>query len=405
MHGWKGFQIKSTVRGPSLAVGLLVVLAGTAGCQDHRISLQEFIALDQQMREEAASQPTSQPGSRPADLTPEAREAADRAAWAYKLGPGDVLNVILTPTEEASGQRSTVRVNREGQIELPLAGLIKVGGLELEDAETAIRNAYVPKVYVELAVHVEMAAPEITRVLVTGAVREGGLIPLRRTERSPLFAIVAAGGVSELSSGRVTLKRLHRPHEEVTLNLLDPLELQAALSLDPLENGDIVNVEAATPNYIFVGGLVMAPRPQPYPAGAKVTMLQALAAAGGLRTDVTPPEGTLIRRMPDGRDVHVKLDWDRITKGKDPNITLAAGDVLWVPHTLSTRAEDWVNRNVFLRVGYTATGSYNGTAVDYWNSNAESQSYNYNNSNNYDPFSSLIQNSILQSLQNRPVAP
>jgi hypothetical protein len=170
----------------------------------------------------------------------------------------------------------------------------------------------------------------------------------------------------------------------------------------------MVNVEAATPNVVFVGGLVMAPRPQPYPQGVKITVLQALAASGGLRTDVTPLEGTLIRRMPDGRDVQVKLDWDRITTGKDPNITLAAGDVLWVPHTLSTRAEDWINRNVFFRVGYTATGSYNATALDYWNSNAANASPNYNNNNgssNYDPFSSLIQNSLLQSLQNRiPVA-
>lgn len=401
MQGWKGFQVTGTVRYACLTAGFLALLAGASGCQEHRISLQEFLSLDQQIREATASQPTSQPSSQPAEMTAEARELVDRTLWAYRLGPGDVINVILTPTEESNGLRATVRVTREGQVELPLAGLVKVGGLELEDVETAIRKAYVPKVYVEIAVHVEVLTSEVTRVLVTGAVREGGLISLRRTERNPLFAIVAAGGVSEASSGRIHLKRLNRPVEEVTLNLLDPVELKAALALDPLENGDIVNVEAATPNYIFVGGLVMAPRPQPYPPGAKVTMLQALAAAGGLRTDLTPKEGTLIRRMPDGRDVQVKLDWDRITTGKDPNITLLAGDVLWVPHTLTTRAEDWVNRNVFLRVGYTATGSYTGSALDYWNSNAADSAFNYNNANNYDPFSSLIQNSLLQSIQSR----
>lgn len=382
-----------------LAVALVVL--GT-GCEDHRISLEEFVTLEQRMCE----QPASQPSSQPAGLTQETNDLIDRALAPYRVGAGDVLTVTLTTAEAIGTQRAMmVRVDGDGQIELPLAGLMNVAGLELDDLEKAVRAAYVPKVYLEVAVHVELMTAETTRVLVHGAVQQPGLVPLRRTERSLLFAIVAAGGVSEAASGNVMLRRLRRPGEEVTLNLLDPAQLKAALLLDPLESGDMVTVEAATPNCIYVGGLVMAPRPQPFPPGAKVTMLQALAAAGGLRTDVTPKEGTLIRRMPDGRDVQVKLDWDRITTGKDPNITLLAGDVVWVPHTLTTRAEDWVNRNVFLRVGYTATGSYSGSAVDYWNSNAAQSSYNSSDSQSYDPFSSLIQQSLLQSIQNRIPTP
>ena len=114
--------------------------------------------------------------------------------------------------------------------------------------------------------------------------------------------------------------------------------MQAALSLDPLENGDIVTVHAATPNTVFVGGLVNVPRPQMYPQGVEMTVLQAIAGAAGLRTDVTPREATLIRRMPDGTDAHVRLNLDRITRGQDPNLVLAAGDILWVPDTLETIA-------------------------------------------------------------------
>jgi polysaccharide export outer membrane protein len=269
-----------------------------------------------------------------------------------------------------------VRVSRQGEIELPYVGKIKVGGMVLEDVEKAIQTAYVPKVYKDLIAHVEVVLPETTNVLVVGAVTRPGLVQLRRTQRSLLHAIVGAEGASSVASGLVTLRRLRRPAEEVTLNLRDPEELRASLTLDPLEQGDIVTVQAAMPNTIFVGGLVMTAHPQPYPPGIAPTVLQAIAASGGLRTDVTPREATLIRRMPDGRDVHVKLNLDRITTGQDRNIELAAGDILWVPDTVETRVQDWINRNIFLRAGVSATWniSYNTTGLNWLNNNAKAES-------------------------------
>ena len=392
-------SVQLSWRGAGLGVLVVVLIGGGLGCQDHRISLDEFLVIEQKVHEQATSQPSSQPAA----LTAEAKEVIDRSMARYKTGPGDVLNVTLTTSELSGGRAPTVvRVTREGLVELPLVGMVKVGEMELEDAEAAIRKAYVPKVYVELVVHVEVLSPEATRVLVHGAVQTPGLVSLRRTERSLLFAIVAGGGVTESASGNVTLRRLRKPGDEMTLNLLDPGQLQAAMALDPLENGDMVSVEASTPNTIFVGGLVLAPRPQPYPFGVKVTVLQALAASGGLRTDVTPREGTLIRKMPDGREVQVKLNLDRITTGKDPNITLLAGDVFWVPDTLETRVQDWINKNIFLRAGFVATGNYSINGLDYMNSNARNASVGSSSkslTDQYNPFGSLLQNAALQSIQ------
>ena len=209
-----------------------------------------------------------------------------------------------------------------------------------------------------------------------------------------------------MASGDVTLKRLRAPGEDVTLNLTTTKELKAALALNPLQDGDIVKVHAAEPNTIYAGGLVNTPRPLIFAPGVKVTILQALAAAGGLRTDVFPKEGTLIRRLPDGQDVQVKLDLDRLAKGKDPNITMAAGDILWVPHTWETRVQDWINKNIFFRAGITATAgaNYNALGVEYLNSNAEraanNANFNTNLQDQFDPLGFLNQNAALQSLQN-----
>jgi protein involved in polysaccharide export with SLBB domain len=253
---------------------------------------------------------------------------------------------------------------------------------------------------------VDVAKPETTNVLVTGAVTSPGLVPLRRTERNLLFAIVGAGGVSDMASGQVSLKKIRCPNEILTLDLSKADDLKKAIALPPLENGDIINVKPSTPNTIFVGGLVNMPHAQAYPPGVEVTVLQALAASGGLRTDLTPREATIIRRMPDGHDVQVKLNLDRVTTGKDPNLTLAAGDILWVPYTAETRVQEWINQNIYIRGGasfsYSQTGDHNYLHGQNWNNNGGTN-LNNNLQNQYDPFGFLNQNSALNNLVNRPV--
>jgi protein involved in polysaccharide export with SLBB domain len=252
------------------------------------------------------------------------------------------------------------RVDRGGNIDLPTVGPVKVGGLELEDAEAAVKAAYVPNVFKDATVYVKLTEPQATRVVVTGAVTAPSVVQLPRTERNVLFAINGAGGLSDTSSGQVTLRRIRQPAEEVVIDIKNPDGLAAALAIEPLEDGDLLRVHAAMPNIIFVGGLVNAPQPQHYPAGVNVTVLQSLVGAGGLRMDLFPREATLIRRMPDGSDAHVRLDLLRIQSGQDPNIELAAGDVLWVPHTIETRIEEFLNRNVFLRGGAVVTYDVQG---------------------------------------------
>lgn len=339
--------------------GILVALL-SAGCSDSRISIYEFIELQEQF----ATPPTTQPASNTSSVWARHAFVPDR------VGPADVLGVALTGLNEPTETTLTkVRVNRNGEIALPMVGSVKIGDLELEDVERAITERYVPSIIKTLAVNVEVAQYHMTEVLVVGAVAMPGLIPLRRAHRDLLHAVAGSGGISYEASGHVTLRRVRRPAETVRLSLLDPLELEAAFALDPLESGDIVLVEAALPNRIFVGGLVNAPGPQVYLPGTSINLLQALAAAGGVITTVAPREGTLIRRMPDGQDAQVKLDLKRLQKGEDPNIMLAAGDILWIPETFGTKTLDFIDRNLFFRAGVslTAGANYNATGIEWLN--------------------------------------
>lgn len=328
--------------------------------------------------------------------TPTAPSAEiDRQLGPYKVGPGDVLNVTLTGTQPTVIPAIHVRVDKDGNIDMPIVGAIAVGGLELEQVEDRIRQAYVPKVYNETVAFVELSTTETTSVLVVGAVTTPGLVQLRRTERDMLRAIVAAGGVSSDASGVATLRRIRKPDESVSFDLKDAAQLRGALALAPLENGDVLTVHAAQPNTIYVGGLVNRALPQIYPQGAKVTALQALAGASGLRTDVAPRDATLVRRLPDGTDAHVRLDLNRIARGEDPNPILAAGDILWVPETWETRTQDFINRNIFLRAGVSV--NYNVTAIEFLN-RREMQGARFGGSStlqdSFDPLGFLQPNTI-----------
>ncbi|MGB2819595.1 MAG: polysaccharide biosynthesis/export family protein [Phycisphaerae bacterium] len=328
-----------------------LVLLGMMGCE-HRISLDEFLKMEAELGRAPTTQPSAKRAVKKIDI--------DKYLGPFQIGPSDVLGVtVIGSGGEAEIGTVRARVHRDGKIELPLVGGIKVADMELEDAEQAIKKKYEADVYQKATVHVDVLTPHTFDVLVTGAVAAPGLVPVRRNERNLLFAIVGAGGASDMASGRVTLRRLRDPEKKVTLDLRDPEAVTTALALPPLEDGDMVGVEAAKPNTVFVGGLVNVPSPQSYPPGVRVTVLQAIAGAAGLRTDVLPREGTLIRRMPNGRDVHVKLDLNRLANGKDPNILLAAGDILWVPHTLETYAQEWISRNIYLRGGVNAGLRYN----------------------------------------------
>lgn len=380
-----------------LAVALSVWLGG---CADHRVDIQEFLAI-----QETTSTPA--PTTQPAPDTEAVRTWINEQLGPYRVGPMDVLLVSLVGLEAPTPfLLAPVRVGEDGAIVLPNVGRIHVAGRNLSEVELAVRAAYVPAVLKDIGVHVELERAQETSVLLIGAVEVPRLVKLRRTERNLLHAIAKMEqvGVSETASGEVTLRRINRP-EVVTLDLRHPEDIQTALRLDPLEDGDIVQLHAEQPNTIYVGGLVNFAHPQDYPRGTEVTVLQALAAARGPRTDVFPREATLIRRMPDQKDVHVRLDLERLRTGEDPNILLAAGDILWVPETWDTRVQDFINRNVFLRAGVSV--NYNVSGVEFMNRQT-TQTGNFGGTNlqdTFDPFGFLGRNTSLQTLSNRPLTP
>jgi hypothetical protein len=99
----------------------------------------------------------------------------------------------------------------------------------------------------------------------------------------------------------------------------------------------------------------------PVPANGSLSLVRTVAAAGGVRDFLDPPEATLWRRLPDGQQLRVKVDLAEVLAGNSADFALRAGDVLDVPHTPETRFREWVAANI--RIGpFGVTAVYDPVA-------------------------------------------
>jgi polysaccharide export outer membrane protein len=64
---------------------------------------------------------------------------------------------------------------------------------------------------------------------------------------------------------------------------------------------------------------------------SQITMLQALAIAGGLTKSAKQGHARLMRREPDGKFSDRELSVGDLQEGKIPDIAMLPGDVLYVP--------------------------------------------------------------------------
>ena len=176
-------------------------------------------------------------------ILPAAAEDAEGPGNAYRIGVDDRLQVSVWRNPDLS---VSVPVRPDGRISVPLLGDVRAGGRLPEEVAADIEEqlkAYVrePKVAVIL---VELRSHEfISRVRVTGAVRQPLSIPYRQG-MTVLDAVLEAGGVTEFASANRT--RLYRKGDGSAQTF--DIKLDSILKRGDLETnldvqaGDIITV-------------------------------------------------------------------------------------------------------------------------------------------------------------------
>lgn len=182
-----------------------------------------------------ASSANHESGPPPADTT--------AAVEAYQIGVDDIIQVTVWRNPDLG---IIVPVRPDGMISVPLVGDVQAGGRTPEEVSvdleekfaTYVRDPQVAVILTDLRSH-----EYLSRVRVTGAVRQPISIPFRQG-MTVLDAVLAAGGLTEFASpGRAGLYRQAgdeaRSYEVQLDRILDNGDLTTNYKVAP---GDVITV-------------------------------------------------------------------------------------------------------------------------------------------------------------------
>jgi polysaccharide export outer membrane protein len=257
--------------------------------------------------------------------------ASDNAQM--RLAPGDLIEVGVYNVPELS---TRARVSSSGDVYLPLIDYIHLGDLTVEEAQALIQKRLEDGGYVRSA-HVTIFLDESTSqgVTILGEVSRPGIYPALG-DRKLYDLISAAGGFTIYAGRKVSIIRQNSEHQHsdsqhsepatITVNLPRNLadDLQDNIEILP---GDTITVPRAP--IIYVVGDVGRPAGLLVDNGS-LTVLQALALAGGANHTAKMSSVRIIRKGPDGM-FETKVPLKKMLEAKAPDINLQADDILFVP--------------------------------------------------------------------------
>ena len=251
----------------------------------------------------------------------------------YLVGPDDVLAVSIFEwemTEETKTLDS--RVAESGIISLPVVGSLMVGGKTLQEIQRLIEDTLtMRKIMPNPRVAIAVKEYRSRRIGVIGAVNAPGQYAIHQNVSTLMDIMTLAGGPAS-DAGRIAyILRKQRGSSKPLRIAVDMEELfdRGKFELNAvLQGGDIVYVPRAP--LIYVYGSVS--NPGGFTLSQSMRVLEVLALAGGLNGK-TAAAGRcrLIRKSETGEQRTFKLNVTRIEQGKDPNLFLMEGDVLFVP--------------------------------------------------------------------------
>ena len=216
----------------------------------------------------------------------------------YRIGPGDVLALILTGDVELA---YTLQVMREGYVLIPQVGQVHVANLTLEQVRDVLFSR-LGRVYsgVKRAANattrfdVSVVNVRANQIFVTGEVTQPGAYQISSLGTA-MTALYAAGGVTERSDMRAVAVR--RGGKTVaTLDLYDYLLRGDTHNDVRLETGDVVFVPVHGTRVEVTGAVV---RPGIYELKDGERLEDLLHAAGAFRPDAALKRLAVYRLLPE----------------------------------------------------------------------------------------------------------
>jgi polysaccharide export outer membrane protein len=283
----------------------------------------------------------------------------------YLLGPEDELQISGPELDELSTK--TVRVDGEGDIQVPLVGRVHVAGLTVQQAEQELNKKLSTYIrHPQAALDVKELRSQPASIL--GAVNQPGVHQVEG-HKTLMEMISMAGGVRPDAGYSIRITRQVEwgciPLPGATLDAsgqftVAQVNLQEIMEAKrPEENiqifpHDVISVPKA--ELVYVTGDVK--KSGGYILGERQTMsvLQAVSLAEGLGPAPDPRHAKILRLNP-GADqrTEIPVDLKKILQGKGGDVPMQGNDILFVP--------DSTGRKVALRVMEAAISTGTGLAI------------------------------------------
>jgi polysaccharide biosynthesis/export protein len=254
----------------------------------------------------------------------QAAKAGIDAKSSLELGPGDLIHVSVYNMPELD-QR--LRISDQGTVSLSLIGQVKAAGMTAEDLGQEIALKLRDGNYVKRPSVTVLVEDYTTQgVTVAGEVVKPGIVPLY-SSHNLLDVLSASGGLKDTASTEILIRRQGQEGVPERIQLgRDRASLSgSAVKVNP---GDQIIVPLAGIVYMLgdlnrPGGYVMS-------ENGKITILEALAMAGGSTRTAAENSTRLIRPTADGyEDKTISLK--NIMLGKEKDFELQPRDIVYVP--------------------------------------------------------------------------
>ena len=266
----------------------------------------------------------------------------------YLLGPDDQLRISAPELTELADK--PVRVDGDGDIDVPLAGRVHVAGMTVRQSQQELDK--VLSTYIQRPqVIVDVAEVRSQPVSILGAVNAPGVHQVQG-HKTLLEMLALAGGVRpdagfsiritrELEWGCIPLPNAHLdPSGNFSVAEVDLKEIMDAKT--PEKNiqifpHDVISVPKAEMVYVIgevrrSGGFVLGEH-------QSMSVLQALSLAEGLNPGADPRHAKILRLKPgaDQRE-EIHVDVKAALNGKKSDVPLQGEDILFIPGSTGKKA-------------------------------------------------------------------
>lgn len=245
-------------------------------------------------------------------------------ASSYVLKPNDVVSLSVFNEPSLS---SKTRILQTGEAMFPLLGPVKVAGMSIASAMETLRSLYDADYLVEPKLTLTVDEYALQQVLVLGAVRSAGQVPIPTSGKLDVAAaLAAAGGLSDIADpNRISLERASGGIIQFSFS---GLQRGNQVQLVPGDRIIVKESQFLNKSVTFVGQ-VKSPGSVAFPMNGDLDIVTAVAKVGGF-TEMANPKKTSINRKGKVIVVNVK---EMSSKGGEL-FRLEPDDIITVPERL-----------------------------------------------------------------------